>query len=209
MYYNENKKYESINDYINDTDELYDEYENEGLTFDEFDFSSIPAKHQKRAEELYVSEQSMNDLYDAFVTYENLCKLNANQLPMLNGEWAFPTSGIYKGIITECERSKKSQFDYILKILINSKDVKYIKFTHTNMNCIYKSIRDLACKDAEYFDTSNLIGRVVFLDIQNRRFHGNGLFSNVNSFEILNEEEEETLIEMIKIMLKYYDSQYE
>ena len=191
MMYND-RNYDSINDYINEDgyeeDECFD-----GLSFDDFEFVSIPAKMQDRAEELYVSEQSMNDLYDAFVTYENLCKMNSNQIPMLNGEWAFSKSGVYKGIITECERSKKSQFDFILKILINSKDVKYIKFTHSNMNCIYKSIRDLACKDDEYFDTSYLIGRVVVLDIHNKRFHGNGVFSNVNRFEILSDEEEEML----------------
>ena len=208
MYYNEGKKYESINDYI-DGDDYEDEEFTKGLSFDDFDFNSIPSKMMDRAEELYISEQSMNDMYDAFVTYESLCRMNPNQIPMLNGEWSFPNSGVYKGIITECERSKKSQFDFILKILINSKDIKYIKFTHSNMNCIYKSIRDLACKDDEYFDTSYLIGRVVVLDIQNKRFHGNGVFSNVNCFEILNDKEEEILIEMIKIMLKYYDSQYE
>lgn len=207
MYYNESKNYESINDYINEED-FEEEYIN-GLSFDDFDFSSIPAKMQDRAEELYVSEQSMNDLYDAFVTYENLCQLNSNQIPMLNGEWAFEKSGTYKGIITECERSKKSQFDYILKILINSKDIKYIKFTHSKTSCIYKNIRDLACKDDDYFDTNNLIGRVVIMDIRNKQFHGNNVFSNVDRFEVIGDKDEELLIEMIKTMIKYYDEQYE
>lgn len=208
MFYNNNKNYDSINDFINEEAFEDDEYIN-GLSFDDFDFNSIPAKMQDRAEELYISETSMNDLYDAFVTYENLCQLNNNQIPLLNGEWAFPNSGMYKGVITECERSKKSQFDFILKILINGKDVKYIKITHSNMNCIYKSIRDLAYKDDEYFDTNSLIGRVVFIEVRNKKFHGNKVFSNIDRFEILSDSEEEILIEMIKEMLQNYDKQYE
>lgn len=203
MYYKD-KDFESIDDYINEYNYDYDD-SNMGMSFYDFEFTSIPNELQERAEELYISEQSMSDMYDSFIVYEKLCKLNNNQIPMLNGDWAFEKSGTYKGIITECERSKKSQFDYIIKVLINAKEVKYIKFTHSNLNIIYRSIRNLACKDDDYFNTDNLIGKIVVLDVKNKKFHGNRVFSNITRFEIMSDKDEAIIIEMIKTMLKYYD----
>ncbi len=205
--YNRNN-YESINDYLNESNSAYDEdeYQNNGLSFDDFEFTSVTQEKLERAEQMYISEYSMNDMYDAYVTYEKLEKINDNEIPMIDGDWAFPESGTYKGIILECVRSQKSKFDYILKILINSTEVKYVKFNNISENIVYKSLREMIPKDTEYFDTSNILGRVAILEVKNKKFHGNKVFSNILSFEVLSDEDEEILIEMIKSMLEYYDN---
>lgn len=207
--YRDRRRYQSVSDYIND--EEYDEDEEgiQGESFDDFEFTTIPQNLQDRAEELYMSEASMNNMYDAFVTYENLGRLDGNHIPVLNGDWAFPESGVYKGIILECERSRKNSYEFILKFLINEKDVRYIKFSPSKMSRVYRSICDLISNDNLYFDTNSLIGRVAIVEIRNQRGYNGVIYSNVDHFEVLSETDEELIIEMLKTMIKYYDEKYE
>ena len=207
--YKDYRKFQSVSGYINDDECDEDEDYIQGESFDDFEFNSIPKNLQARAEELYVSEASMNDMYDAFVTYEKLGRLNGNHIPILNGDWAFPESGTYKGIIIECVRSRKNSYEFILKFLINEKDIRYIKFSPSKMSRVYRSICDLISNDNLYFDTNSLIGRVAIVEIRNQRGYNGVIYSYVDRFEVLSETDEELIIEMLKTMIKYYDGKYE
>lgn len=207
--YNERRNYQSVSDYINN--EEYDEDEDgiQGESFDDFEFASIPENLQVRAYELYISEASMNDMYNAIVTYEDLAQLDKNHIPILNGDWPFPKSGTYKGVIIECERSKKNSFEFILKLLINGKDVKFIKFSPAKMSRVYRGICELIPQNENYFDVNTLIGCIAIVKIKNQRSYGGVVFSNVERFEILSETDEEIIFEMIKTMFEAYDEKCE
>ena len=178
------------------------------LAHDEgYDFSILPVEQQELTCRLYGGWDFMNELYQACVAYEEFRK-RIRQEQDFAYSWGFPETGEYFGVILNCERSwKKDSVDYIMSVIVNYDEIKFIKFKMTYHDPVYKVIRNLIVHNpgkAPYFN--GIYGRIIALEIENitesavRKY--NKPFSAVRKVEVLNDEEDNTVYAMFDLMLE-------
>lgn len=179
------------------------EYMYSGLAHKEgYDFSKLTPEKQKLSCKLYGGHDMMWDLYEARNTCYNI--LYQNTIYYLKESWGFPASGVYSGYILSCNRIRKRyKLEYVMDVLINSEEIKHVKFDLSLDNPIYKALR---CRFnmglGNPIELNECIGRPIYLQIENVTTKNNSPFSVLKKAMILSELQTETVWEMFDLMLE-------
>lgn len=169
---------------------------------DGLNFSELSIEKQELTCKLYCGWDEMWTLYD---TYRAHCDmLFQNVIFDMNEQWTFPESARYIGYIFSCEKSKKKgSMDYIMSILLNPGELRYIKFRPSLNDPMYIAIRKRFNPNPRNpIDLKDCVGNYITLDIENSNTKYGTAFSNLKSARIYSELEMETMFDMFELMLR-------
>lgn len=178
---------------------------------DGYDFSSLSKDEQEASHYLYISEEDMSNFYAANCTMSSIIEKLELTLP-LQKRWGFPYSGLYSGFILDCKMTDCLLCnEYIMEILLDERNVRYIKFTKSMINSeyihIYNAIKEtLNLRDTVFrsIDYGILKNMPVQIGIENIELDSGKIYSKVNHFMILNDYEYEIKLNIIELMFKRF-----
>ena len=100
---------------------------------DGYDFSSLTLPEQIATQTLYTNKEDMwkkGRLRRCANYYFDNAHWDASAAAFFESDWYFKNSGDYHAIILGCSKSKKAgSNDYIISLLIDEHQIRYIKFT--------------------------------------------------------------------------------
>ena len=168
---------------------------------DGYDFSSLTESEQKLTREYYYDKEEIGKvarLVEVARYYIRHSDFDCSVKPLIDYDWRFLESGTYEGVIVRCSKSlKKDSEDYIIELMLDEDTIKYIKFNPYSNGTVISAILD----ELEYQGSfSKIIGRYVILDVDNNIYSGNKIFSNVTSFEFVDEDIINLHLKMWEIM---------
>ncbi|MCH5183007.1 MAG: hypothetical protein J1E00_02430 [Oscillospiraceae bacterium] len=169
---------------------------------DGYDFSSMTPEKQELTNQLYLGYDRISDLYDAYTTYDAIASGQAVQV--LEERWGFPHSGEYAVCIFACERPRWSKNnEYILKLLVNDREIRLVKFKLSFFDPIYSEITTyFNARPGEAVDPRDIAGRLLYLKIENVLTQRGNAFSQIVNAMIPSQFEEEIIYEMIDLMIQ-------
>lgn len=171
---------------------------------DGYDFSSLTKREQILSQQLYISEEILADFYLSNLTIDKICN---EELDFdINFNWGFAYSGKYYGYILNCHKIKKLGCSpyYLIRLLISKTEAKFIKFTTSFSDPVYKEIRRVFgfhYPKTNPFDYSNLELLPVCFSIENITTSKGNPFSVIKNMHILDDEEITTIYKMTNLMI--------
>ena len=156
---------------------------------DGYDFSSLTENEQKLTREYYSNKEEIREvarLVKAARYYIRHSDFDCFVKPLIDYDWRFFESGTYQAVIVRCSKSVKADSDdYILELMLDEHTIKYIKFNPYSNGTVISAILD----ELEYQGNfSKIIGRYIIFDVDNNIYSRNKIFSNVTSFEFVEED---------------------
>lgn len=178
---------------------------------DGYDFRSLSKDEQEASQYLYISEEDMSNFYAAKCTMSSIIQNLELKLP-LRKRWGFPYSGCYSGFILDCRMTDSLLCnEYIMEILLDERNVVFIKFTKSLINSeyihIYNAIKDtLNLRDTIFrsIDYGILKNMPVQIGVENIELDSGKLYSKIIDFMILNDYEYEIKLNIIDLMFKRF-----
>jgi len=178
---------------------------------DGYNFSSLSEDEQEASKYLYHSEEDMSNFYAATCTMTSIIENQELTLPLRKG-WGFPNSGIYSGFILDCKMTDSLLCnEYIMEILLDERNVRFIKFTKSLINSeythIYNAIKEtLNLRDTIFrsIDYGILKNMPIQIGIENIELDSGKIYSKVNHFMILSDYEYEIKLNLIRAMFKRF-----
>ena len=170
---------------------------------DGYDFSTLTEEEQKCAQYIYTSEEAISNFYLAHMIFQSL--LEGNEIKPKR-KWGFPQSGYYYGYVLDCQLSDNSfHSEYILKVLVNDCEVRYIKFTKSFSDAVFiETKRFFQLTDSIFhpIDMEIIKNYPVRLQIENIILNSGKTYSKVVDFWIMSEVETDVIHKMINLMFK-------
>ena len=172
---------------------------------DGYDFSSLSLPEQIATKNLYTSKEDMwkkgrlrrcADYYWYNAYWDN------SAASLFERDWGFRESGDYHAIILECFKSKKIGVnEYILSLLVDEDQIRYIKFTPDFDSEVTETIfREL---NYNLKNTPHLCKRWVNIRINNIITSNQRAFSKVESIEFIPLKTVDLYIKMFGLMSEF------
>lgn len=172
---------------------------------DGYDFSSLSLPEQIATKNLYTSKDDMwkkGRMRRCAEYYLDNAYWDASAAAFFESDWCFKNSGDYHAIILGCSKSKKAgSNDYIISLLIDEHQIRYIKFTPDYDSEVTETIfREL---NYNLENTPYLCKRWVNIRINNIITSNQKAFSKVESIEFIPRKTVDLYIKMFGLMSEF------
>lgn len=172
---------------------------------DGYDFSSLTLPEQIATQTLYTNKEDMwkkGRLRRCANYYFDNAHWDASAAAFFESDWYFKNSGDYHAIILGCSKSKKAgSNDYIISLLIDEHQIRYIKFTPDYDSEVTESIlRELnyKLKNIPYLHKKWVNIRINNVVTANQR-----VFSKVESIEFISDDSVRLYVKMFGLMSEF------
>lgn len=173
---------------------------------DGYDFSELSPEDQELTKHYYTNREDMHETYCRYKSADyyiknRFCPVNIQYSPY-DISWGFPNSGVFNGIIVDCNPTiKKDSSEYILDVLIVENCIKHIKFNPYSSSIISQSIIDeFGTINRDVLST--LIGKWIQINVKNICYNEK-VFSYINDFVFFTDESTEIYKKMFDCMFGF------
>ena len=172
---------------------------------DGYDFFFFSLPEQIATKNLYTSKDDMwkkGRMRRCAEYYLDNAYWDASVAAFFESDWCFKNSGDYHAIILGCSKSKKAgSNDYIISLLIDEHQIRYIKFTPDYDSEVTESIlRELnyKLKNIPYLHKKWVNIRINNVVTANQR-----VFSKVESIEFISDDSVRLYVKMFGLMSEF------